>query len=144
MHNTISFLEPLTPEDYAAALRVLKGSTRHIEQICDFFEKKILPQAKSRKQFLDIGPGDGTLTKRLSPYFDKTTVVEPNPALHSLLKSSGFALFPCVFEKATLLPDQFFDFILMSHLFTICLVLRSKRNLTKHIVILQKGARCCL
>lgn len=112
-----NILNPLSSEDYVVALNILKTSSKHIVQIADFFEKKILPRAKKRKNFLDIGAADGTLTKRLSPYFDKTTVVEPNPTLHDILKSRGFELIPCVFEKATLLENQKYDFILMSHLF---------------------------
>jgi SAM-dependent methyltransferase len=88
-------------------------SSEHVNLLSEFVEKKILPKI-SRGKFLDIGPGPGFITHRLSKYFSSTTIVEPNNASISLYRESNYVIHRNKFEDTRL--DGNFDFILCSHM----------------------------
>lgn len=77
---------------------------------------KIIKNKKSK--LLDIGAGDGTICRGLTPYFESITAIEPSPALFNALKkscnTSQYTLIQAPFEKTTWKNDAKFDSILIS------------------------------
>ncbi|HBL98838.1 TPA: hypothetical protein DDZ86_04310 [Candidatus Dependentiae bacterium] len=73
--------------------------------------------ASKRGSLLDIGAGDGSVTRFLAPQFDNTTALEPAPNLFEKLSTtcntSGYDLINKAFEATNL--EKKFDVILASH-----------------------------
>jgi SAM-dependent methyltransferase len=69
-----------------------------------------------REHFLDVGAGSGRLAASLSPFFVRTTVLEPGAAQARSLQTGfpHFRVLNSFFEQADLGDDRF-DFILCSH-----------------------------
>nr|VFJ89532.1 MAG: Methyltransferase domain-containing protein [Candidatus Kentron sp. LFY] len=63
---------------YKEQFDLLTVNTNEYEQCISFIEQKILPTLPRQNCFLDIGAGRGSITKALSPKFNKTIIVEPN------------------------------------------------------------------
>jgi ubiquinone/menaquinone biosynthesis C-methylase UbiE len=78
--------------------------------------KNMLISMPTRKSFLDIGPGDGALTLLIKPFFDTTTVIEPNNHVADIFTSCGMEFINQSFEDCAIHPRKF-DFILCSHVF---------------------------
>jgi SAM-dependent methyltransferase len=116
-YQSSASLKPLTSKDYLAFLEILKASSQHFDQAAHFFEEMLLPQLPTCGSFLDIGAGDGILTKRIAPYFSSTTVIEPNPLFESTLLSHGYHLHPQAFLEVPFDTKEKYDFILASHIF---------------------------
>ncbi len=63
---------------YKEQFDLLSYGTNEYEQSADFIINTILPKLPNQKNFLDIGAGSGNLSKPIAPFFQQTTVVEPN------------------------------------------------------------------
>lgn len=100
-------------EEYAAVERVFTQNTGHIERLERFVEEKVCPFLEQKKDFLDIGAGPGSTTEKISPYFEATTIVEPNGEYEELYKKKSFLSKMGNFQDMTL--EGQFDFALCSH-----------------------------
>lgn len=63
-------------QHYLKSLRLILSSTYETHNRILFFLNEILPIVFMKNSLLDIGPGDGSLTKILANYFNHITVVE--------------------------------------------------------------------
>jgi ubiquinone/menaquinone biosynthesis C-methylase UbiE len=86
---------------------------------------EIVQNLKSNSNFLDIGPGDGSLTFVISKYFQNTTVIEPNKEVRENFKINNVEFIQGYFEDIKL-ENREFDYILCSHVFW--LVKRDKQK----------------
>lgn len=72
---------------YLATLEFVLASTHETVNRILFCLNQILPEIPHRVNLLDVGPGDGSLTKALAPHFQHTTLVDVNHlALDTLQK----------------------------------------------------------
>lgn len=85
-----------------------------------FFLQEVLPRLKTLGSLLDIGPGNGKLTRWMGRKFKEITLVDPVPeVLENILEES----FPkgSILKKMntsfleTILPQNAFDLIVLSH-----------------------------
>lgn len=75
-------------QHYLQTLRLVLSSTHETYNRITFFLNKILPKLPADGSLLDIGPGDGSLTKSLIHNFKDITLVDINHhALHNLQKT---------------------------------------------------------
>lgn len=65
-------------EHYLKTLSLVLSSTHETRNRILFFLKDILPIITSKKSLLDVGPGDGRLTRILARYFAHVTAVDSN------------------------------------------------------------------
>lgn len=65
-------------EHYIETLKLTLHSTLETNNRILFFQNTILPIIYTKNSMLDIGPGDGSITNQIAPYFKKITAVDPN------------------------------------------------------------------
>ncbi len=65
-------------QHYLKTLELVLNSTLETYNRVEFFQNEIIPKMKIKKSLLDIGPGDGALTKTLATYFGNITAIDPN------------------------------------------------------------------
>lgn len=70
---------------YKHVFDMLSQNTQEYEDFVRFIEEKVIPSLPNQNDLLDIGAGRGNLTRPLSFYFKRTTIVEPNQAFYSEL-----------------------------------------------------------
>lgn len=86
---------------YLDTLRFVLSSTHETRNRILFCLNEILPQVPSQSSMLDVGPGDGTLTKKLAPHFKNITLVDNNHhALNYLQK-----LLPSSLQSTSIIGD---------------------------------------
>ncbi|WP_192485256.1 MULTISPECIES: class I SAM-dependent methyltransferase [Cysteiniphilum] len=101
-----------TAEQYANIYKILQKHDNS-KQIIDHITKEILPTINCNR-FLDIGAGEGKITKKISPHFNNTLAIEPNPTYASLLKSiDNLTVINQTFQEVKLTEQ--YNFILCSH-----------------------------
>src|SRR5262245_46581295 len=64
-------------EAYIATVQLMIDSSQETWNRALFFRKKILPICK-KNNFLDIGPGNGLITKLIGSKFKNVTCLDPN------------------------------------------------------------------
>lgn len=67
-----------SPSDYLKALKITLGSTMETRHCGTFLYRKILPFLRAKKNFLDVGPGNGRLTRWIGRRFQKITAIDTN------------------------------------------------------------------
>ena len=82
----------LSDEEYQLAFDIMGKTSIHETQIFEIFIKNIESKIQYKNSFLDIGAGPGSLTKQISPYFNETTVIEPNKFYYSKYDTSTWNL----------------------------------------------------
>ena len=93
---------------------------------------------KNKKKFLDIGAGNGALTKRVcGNHFDKVTVIEPNVEYNDFYTKNNFIFYNNYFLN-TNIKDKF-DYILCSHVFWLVSKKEQKKFIRKAYGMLNKG-----
>lgn len=73
-------------QHYLETLRFVLASTHETHNRILFCVNKILPLIPNEGSLLDIGPGDGSLTKILAPHFKDITMVDTNHLALSCIK----------------------------------------------------------
>ncbi|MBA2648674.1 MAG: methyltransferase domain-containing protein [Legionella sp.] len=72
-------------QHYLKTLELVLNSTMETRNRIIFFEQEIVPTLFSKECLLDIGPGDGSVTKIFANHFKNITAVDPNlHILHNL------------------------------------------------------------
>lgn len=101
-----------TPQQYAEIYQILQKHDNS-RQIVDYIKQAILPEI-TPNAYLDIGAGEGKITRNLLQFFDQTTAVEPNPEYTNYLqKLPGLKVIDTLFQQVEMRDN--FDFILCSH-----------------------------
>jgi 2-polyprenyl-3-methyl-5-hydroxy-6-metoxy-1,4-benzoquinol methylase len=81
-------------EHYLKTLKLALSSTLETRNRILFFLNVILPMIVAKDSLLDIGPGDGSLTRKIARYFKNITVVDSNQhilnKLQLILASSNY------------------------------------------------------
>lgn len=107
-------------QHYLETLRFVLASTHETRNRVLFCVEKILPLIPNEGSLLDIGPGDGSLTKILAPHFKDITMVDTN--YHALIRIQG--LLPSTINSkqivgsilnVNLKPDQY-HLAVLSHM----------------------------
>jgi 2-polyprenyl-3-methyl-5-hydroxy-6-metoxy-1,4-benzoquinol methylase len=65
-------------EHYLKTLKLVLQSTLETHNRILFFHDKILPKLEHKNSFLDVGPGDGSLTLEVAKYFKSITAIDSN------------------------------------------------------------------
>ena len=102
--------------EYAQIESEFNSITDHIDILCRYIEKKILP-CINKRNFLDIGAGPGFIARELLGHFDETIALDPNNCYASYYSDSE------THNKLRFINRNFefvnfshkFDFILCSH-----------------------------
>ena len=103
-------------DEYSKAFGVFLAHTDQKAKAAAWLEQEIEGLA-SRDVFIDAGAGNGQITARLAPRFQKTIAIEPNPSFREALQKScpGVELLPVPIAQAW--PNLQADFVLCSHVF---------------------------
>ena len=103
-------------DEYSRAFGVFLAHTDSKAKAAAWLEQEIEGLA-SRDVFIDAGAGNGQITARLAPRFQKTIAIEPNPTFREALQKScpGVELLPVPIDQAR--PNSQADFVLCSHVF---------------------------
>ncbi len=113
-----SFGKYIDLSHYLETLNIVLQSTQETRHCGYFFFKKILPTLKHRENFLDVGPGNGKLTRWISKKFENTTVIDSNEEVIKKLKApsdkNSFKKIHSSIRNIDLQSNDF-DFCLMSH-----------------------------
>lgn len=105
---------------YLATVDLFIKSTEETRNRCFFFLKKIIPNLKTYDKFLDIGPGNGKLTRLVGRNFKEITLVDPVPQVLDGISPKAYPK-ETVLKKITqsflktALPENYFDLIILSH-----------------------------
>lgn len=109
-------LSSFSAAEYAKIESGFTSATNHIDVLCLFIQKNILPNIK-RGSFLDIGAGPGFVTRKLKGYFNETIALDPNNyyADNYFISDdiNNLRFVNKSFESVNF--DQKFNFILCSH-----------------------------
>ena len=105
---------------YLDTVNLFIKSTEETRNRGVFFLRKILPLLQRKDKLLDIGPGNGKLTKWISRSFKEITLIDPVP---QVLENISLSHYPNgkIIKKIpqsfldTLLPKNYFDLIVLSH-----------------------------
>ncbi|MBY8887014.1 class I SAM-dependent methyltransferase [Streptomyces sp. PTM05] len=107
----------LSPDEYAAAWRLITDSTWHDKNIEEVLVSKVLPGLRERPTLLDVGAGSGIVARRLAPHFGRITLVEQNPSQiepnREELKRAGVRIFDGPFGEFD--DPERYDVVLCSH-----------------------------
>ena len=103
----------LPDNEYQLAYDIMSKTSIHEKQVFEIFRKNIASIMSLKRTFLDIGSGAGKITKQISPYFEKTTVIEPNENYYSTYDLAQWELINSDFLNTSFTSK--FDFILCSH-----------------------------
>ncbi|PJE80816.1 hypothetical protein CI610_00159 [invertebrate metagenome] len=101
-------------DDYNQWFSTFLAHTDQKEQAMKWL-RDTLGKISDKRYFIDVGAGNGLLTRQLSDYFMHIEAVEPNPYLYQLLTQvlPDCTSHLCAIMDAT--PDYRADFILCSH-----------------------------
>ncbi|MFV0131434.1 class I SAM-dependent methyltransferase [Streptomyces sp. HMX112] len=85
-----SLNERVTPlvvdgESYRDAFRAFLAGTDE-KDVTHAYLTDVVRRLPARRTFLDVGAADGTTTKQLSPFFEKTLCIEPGEHMYELLR----------------------------------------------------------
>jgi Methyltransferase domain len=75
---------------YALSYRTFLTTTDQKRTAASALQARV-SQLKQRRLLVDVGAGDGIITGELMQWFDKTILIEPNPAFQESLKKSCIA-----------------------------------------------------
>jgi 2-polyprenyl-3-methyl-5-hydroxy-6-metoxy-1,4-benzoquinol methylase len=100
-------------EEYESVERIFANNTSYIDRLVDFVRMNVVSKEQSKKAFLDIGAGPGTIAERLSKFFTSITVIEPNSAFASIYQNKGFTSYIGNFQDIPL--NCKYDAVLCSH-----------------------------
>ena len=105
--------------DYKAALSLMLQSTLETRHRGLFFKRIVLPRLVNSRALLDIGPGDGQLTRWLVRSFQSTTLIESNKHIFDALNIPGRKNYQinkiCGSVLDVELPNNQYDLGLLSH-----------------------------
>ena len=108
-----------SPSDYLKALKITLGSTMETRHRSFFLLKKVLPSIKSKINFLDVGPGDGKITRWVGKNFDQVTAIDTNQLVINTLpqKMVGRIKFTGLTGSILSAPleNNLYDLSLLSH-----------------------------
>src|SRR3990167_8163848 len=107
-------------EHYLKTLELVLASTDETRSCINFIKSKILSSLESRNSILDIGPGDGSLTKDIICQFNHITAIDPN--IYALNKLENLIpkainynkILNCVTK--TELKENYYDLAILSHI----------------------------
>lgn len=116
--SPIIYGEFIDEAHYLNSIEILLLSTAETKNREIFLQKIVLPRVKAKNKFLEIGPGDGCLVKKIGVGFESITIVDNNEKILKLMQSTfskKTEMIQCDFvdfypEKAC------YDLILMSHI----------------------------
>lgn len=116
--SPIIYGEFIDETHYLNSIEILLLSTAETKNREIFLKKIVLPRIKAKNKFLEIGPGDGCLVKKIGAGFESITIVDNNEKILKLMQSTFLKkteMIQCDFvdfypEKAC------YDLILMSHI----------------------------
>lgn len=105
---------------YLKTVDLFIKSTEETRNRCTFFLKKILPNLKSYDKLLDVGPGNGRLTRLIGRYFQETTLIDTVPEVLDNIQPRSFpksATLKKIYQSFlhAILPNEYFDLIVLSH-----------------------------
>lgn len=106
--------------DYLATVDLFIKATEETRNRGMFILKKLLPYLSNFDAFLDVGPGNGKLTRWIGGKFKEITLIDPVPQVLENIRQKSYPSFT-VLKKIcrpfleTILPKNYFDFILLSH-----------------------------
>ena len=101
-----------TAEEYANIYKILQKHDNS-KQIIDHIIKEILPKIDCN-HFLDIGAGEGKITKEINQHFNNSLAIEPNPTYaHRLKAIDDLTVINQTFQETKLTEQH--SFILCSH-----------------------------
>lgn len=109
----------LNDEHYAKTLELMLKSTAETRHRGIFFKKIVLPALKEKRSLLDVGPGNGQLTRWVGNDFDSITLIDKNKALldsfciketHTVLEKKYGSILDIKLKNNT------YDLVLLSHL----------------------------
>jgi SAM-dependent methyltransferase len=107
-------------EHYLKTLKLVLASTHETRNRVLFFLNEILPLIPMESSLLDVGPGDGSLTKFLAPNFKQITAVDKNHiALTDLKKLLAPSINFLQIPKSILsveLPSDCYHLAVLSHI----------------------------
>lgn len=108
--------------DYLLAVDALIASTYETEHRNDVLFTKVLPKIKYTNNFLDIGVGNGDLTKFFGQYFSKISVLDPSkdalsnvPNFLGSNNASVIKINDYILNYPSTIFNEKYDFILLSH-----------------------------
>lgn len=105
---------------YLATVDLFIKATEETRNRGIFFLRQIIPYLQSYDKLLDIGPGNGKLTRWTGRKFKEITLVDPVPQVLENILSSFFSK-KTILKKInrsflqTILPKNYFDLIVLSH-----------------------------
>ena len=116
--SPIIYGEFIDEAHYLNSIEILLLSTAETRNREIFLQKIVSPRIKAKNKFLEIGPGDGGLVKKVGADFGSITIVDNNEKILKLMQSTfskKTKMIQCDFvdfypEKAC------YDLILMSHI----------------------------
>lgn len=126
----------LTDEEYKIALHALLNTSDYEL----FSEKTILSKITHQNSFLDIGPGPGSLTKKIMPYFSETTIIEPNQVYFD--DFTGVKKFRGTLDEFT--TECKYDFILCSHMLYHIPPTEWENTIAKMVSLLNPGGKLAI
>jgi 2-polyprenyl-3-methyl-5-hydroxy-6-metoxy-1,4-benzoquinol methylase len=107
------------PIDYLKALKITLGSTLETRHRSIFLWEKVLPFIKAKVNFLDVGSGDGKITRWVGRNFERVAVIDTNPIVINALPFilGNRIKFSSVCESIldTPLKNDHYDLALLSH-----------------------------
>ncbi len=105
--------------DYLDALELALSSTLETRHRAIFLWKKMLPLVAFKNNFLDVGIGDGKITRLISSVFQNVTVIDTSISalnvLPGLLRNKIKINKICDSVLNTSLQNNLYDFSLLSH-----------------------------
>lgn len=117
--------QPLVPgqfnneKHYLETLKLVLESTHETRARINFYLNEILPMSPSKKAFLDVGPGDGSVAQMISPYFQHLTAIDSNAQILDELELKLENTIKTSTIKQNILyatlPQNHFDLALLSH-----------------------------
>ncbi|WP_032113162.1 class I SAM-dependent methyltransferase [Candidatus Paracaedibacter symbiosus] len=105
---------------YLATVDLFIKATEETRNRGTFFLKQIIPSLQSYGKLLDIGPGNGMLTKWVGRKFKDITLIDPVPQVLENILPSFFSKKTALKKinqsfLQTILPKNYFDLIILSH-----------------------------
>jgi|GEM_PF-1205505 len=103
----------LSPQDYAAAFRILSANDRHHMNLAELLEDRVAPNLPAMPSLLDVGAGSGKVARELAPRFPSMTLIEPNRDQLGSFELEGVEVIHRPFEDFT--SEATYDLVLCSH-----------------------------
>ncbi len=132
----------LSKQDYKTAFSILAKSSQHYQTVLELFSQHIQATLPGQANYLDIGPGDGVITRQLLSHFTHTTIIEPNELMVSEWYEKDIAWHNITFLECEL--DGKYDFILCSHVLYKMSQAEISKFIGKILQHLKPGGSCLL